>query len=112
MKNLCLKIKKEMNDALEGLREVPFNILSNRHICLKQNISTLKSPGIIIVSLSEYRKLAFAELVLREAIKRGYGLQMPKKTKPASAGSLPDGPGSGGSCQSRQGRRLFLVHSR
>lgn len=109
MKNFCVKLRKEIERALEGLEDVPFDILSNRHICLQQNISLLKSPGIIIVSLSEYRKLVFAELTLKEALERGYGLSMPKKTKQPSRGTMQAGKGSCGSCSSGKRGRLSLV---
>lgn len=108
---MCVKFKKEIERALDGLRQYPFDILNNRHISLKQNISNLKSPGIIIVSLSEYRKLLFAEIALREAIKRGYGLSLPKKTKQASRSAVPAGEGSSGPCSPRKRGRLSLVRS-
>lgn len=109
MKNLCNKLKKEINRALESLREIPFEVLSNKHKSIKQNISTLKSKGIIIVSLNEYKKLILAELTLNEAIKRGYGLPLPKETKRSSQGALSVRQGGCQSCQKRTGRWLSLV---
>ncbi len=109
MKNLYSKLKKEIEQVLDGLKEVPFDILSNRHMCLKLNISTLKSPGIIIVSLTEYKKLVFAEMALREAIKRGYGLPLPKKAEQTSRGALCLRQGGSGPGSPRKRGRLSLV---
>lgn len=109
MKSLCLKLKNEIDKALESLRDIPFDILNNRHRCLQQNISTLKAKGIIIVSLGEYRKLALAELTLREAIKRGYGLSLPKKTEKPSRGTMSHRQEGSGLGQGRKRGRLSLV---
>jgi hypothetical protein len=111
MKNLCLRLKKEFDLALEGLQGTPLHILLNRHIGLERNISTLKSPGIIIVSLIEYKKLLFAEMALKEAIKRGYGLPLPKKAEQTPKGALPNGQGSRGPGSPGKRRRLSLVRS-
>lgn len=109
MKNLCIKLKKEIDRALESLRDTPFEVLNNKHKALKQNILMLKSKGIIIVSLNEYKKLVLAELTLNEAIKRGYGLPLPKETKRTSQGALSVRKGGCQSCQKRTGRWLSLV---
>lgn len=109
MKNCNFIIQKEINCALENLRGVPLYYIENLYNTIKINIETIKNEGIIIVSLSEYKKLVFEKTVLGEAIKRGYGLPLPKKIEKTPGRNMPTGERSSGSSETRKRRRLYLV---
>jgi len=109
MKKYNFIIQKEIDCALENLRGIPFYHIENLYNTIKINIETIKNEGIIIVSLHEYKKLVFEKTVLREAIKRKYGLSLPKKIEKNSGAAMHMGKRSGGSGPTGKGWRLHLV---
>lgn len=77
---------------------------------LEDNLDTLRSFRIKIVSLSEFKKADDGLAVLSEVLRmRNDGQQVPAKTQDTSSGTLPRRQESRGRCPKRRAPRLSLV---